>query len=140
MANTFKDTGHGASLTFGTSAHSFDWTSIELGEISTTAIQCTKLADTNFHSKLAGDLKDAGSITCSFYFDAGTALPAVGGAAETLTVTFPVPSGGSGAATYAGTGFIESLSLPSLTTDEMQTASMTFTWDGGTDPTFTVGT
>lgn len=135
MANTYYDTGHGASIVFGTNAYVFDWTSIDLGSQSQPAVDITNLASTS-REKMSGDLVDAGSTSLSFIFDQGDDLPAFS-SDETVTIT--VPSGTAGtAATYAGTAFVESVDLPSLETEGLQEGSLTLTWTS--KPTFTKGT
>jgi len=142
MANTTVDTGHGASITFGSSAYSFNWTAINIGEKTREPIDITVLATSTNYLKMVGDLQDAGSFTVDFQFDTrATSAPANSTATETVTITFPLaPSGQSAAATYAGTGMISSVKFPDLQTGQVQMGQMTVTWSGATGPTWTAAT
>jgi len=132
MANGSYDTGHGATIAFATSSYAFDWTSIDLGSQSKPSVDITNLASSS-REKMAGDLIDAGSATVAFIFDQAAALPSFT-TEEAITITLPSGSK-STAATYVGTGFVESVDLPSLETEGLQEGSMTITW--AAKPTFT---
>lgn len=134
MANTYFDTGHGATIVFADNTYAFNWTSIDLGSQSTPSVDITNLASTS-REKMSGDLVDAGSATVNFIFDQGVALPAFNDS-ETVTITLPSGSAGT-AATYAGNAFVESIDLPSLETDGLQEGSLSITWTA--KPTFTAG-
>jgi hypothetical protein len=137
MANQYIDTGHGATITFGTSALAFNTLSIGLGTPTRAAIDKTHLGTTGQREFMAGDLEDAGEMSVNFQFDPGATAPVTSTAAETVTVTFPLTTGAATAATYAGTGLITSVQLPELATETIQTGTLTVKWDGMTGPTFT---
>lgn len=137
MANTKYDTGHGASMTFGTSSYSFNWTKISLSGTSREPVDITKLATTGQMEKMAGDLEEPGTATIDFQWDQAAAVPATSTAAETVTVTFPAPAGHATPPTYAGTGLITAVKLPDLGTGELQMGQLTVQWDGGTGPAYT---
>lgn len=139
MANAAVDTGHGATLTLSTSALSFNWTSIDLGEETIDDIATSHLGSTGYKEYVPGDLKEGGSITIPFQFDNEAALPGLG-TVETATVTFPLASGQTTAATLAGTGYLKRLKRPNLQTDTLQDGELVFMWDGGTGPAFTAAT
>jgi hypothetical protein len=139
MANVKVDTGHGASLVLSSTAYSFNWTSMDLGEAVREAIPDHTLATSNWLTTRPADLSDPGSVTLPFQFDPGTAIADVNGATQTATITFPMASGQTQAATLAGTGFITNVKRPNLQTNVIQDGSITFKFDGKTGPTFTQG-
>lgn len=140
MANTRIDTGHGGSITFGTSARSLNWMTIEPGERSRPAVDITHLGSTT-PTYMVGDLEEPGEITVTFQFDpAGTAgWYATSTASETVTITWPVAPGGTSAATYAGTGIVTKVKFPTLQTSQVQTGDMTIKWTGETPPAWSKG-
>lgn len=125
------DTGHGATLTFGTSAYAFNWTSIDSGEKSRPPIETTHLGTTGERTFMPGDLDDAGELTVPFQWDNTLDEITTTTTAETITVTYP------GGATLAGTGLITRVKRPNLQTGEVSMGEITVKWDGGTGPTFT---
>jgi hypothetical protein len=140
MANTRIDTGHGTTITFGTSSRSLNILLVDPGERSRPAIDITHLGSTN-PAYMAGDLEEPGEISLTFQFDpAGTAgWYATSTTAETVTITWPVAPGGTTAATYAGSGLVTRVKFPPLQTNQVQTGEMTVKWSGGTAPVFTPG-
>lgn len=140
MATASVDTGHGASVTFGTSSYSFNWTSINMGQQTRNDVSTTHLGTTGFETFIPGDLANAGEITIPFQFDAEASIPATSTAAETVTITLPQATGQTAAATYAGTGYVKSVTLPELSTDTIQAGEFIVKWDGETGPTFTAAT
>lgn len=140
MANQYVDTGHGATVTFGTTSHAFNWTNINAGTISKPAVPTSHLGTTGEMTFIAGDLIDAGEATIQFQFDSGNNLPAMSTAAETVTITWPTTTGQTSPATYAGTALITSMAFGDLVSETIQSGTMTVKWDGGTGPTFTAAT
>jgi hypothetical protein len=136
-----KDTGHGATITFGTSSLAYSWTKMGAAETDRGEVETTTLATTDYKTFMPGDLADPGEFEVEYLFDTETAQNCIAGlAAETITVTFPVPSGGSVAARCTGTGFVKKRTLiPELSTDTIQVGKLTVRWDGETGPNFVVG-
>jgi len=133
------DVGTGATAAFGTTTTAMQWTSIDLGEKTLEVIGIDHLGSTGTKSSMVGDLIAVGPIVLEGNFD-NEAVPLVSTTAETLTVTFPSAAHNTTSpATYAGTGFITGVKLPTLTVDGLQTATVTFTPDGATDFAFTNG-
>jgi hypothetical protein len=139
-----SDTGNGATLAFTNMVGPVDTAfvgkvkSIELGDKSREALDDSGLNTTNFVEMLAGDLWTHSPITVTFLADPAPAagvMPPEG--TGTLTVTFS-NQGSAGAATYACTGFITNIGLPTLVNDQLMEGSFQFQPDGkGTEPTFT---
>lgn len=100
------DEGHGATLGLGTST----WdtaaliTSIQFSAISRASLETTHLATANAKTFMPEDLPDYGTLTVEFLHIDAIAPPYA--AAETITVTYPVGVGQSGAATIACSGFL----------------------------------
>jgi hypothetical protein len=133
------DTGHGASVTFGSTSWSGKLVDVPTNLQRTRArVQTTHLGTSGAHTYMPGDVDELGEITLDVLFEGKTGLPSTGTAAETITITFPLPGGGAAVApNIAGTGFITAISFPPLQTGVVQQGSITFTYDGGTGPTYT---
>lgn len=132
------DTGNGATATFGTSSLSLAVTSIQIGEISINMLDVSTLATTDFEEMKASDLKKTPEVTLNVLFVASAAIPTVGGAPETMTVTLPLFTGTTNAATLAGTAQFTSLKLPDLANNQIMAAQVKFKYNGDTGPAFTV--
>lgn len=139
MANAVVDTGHGATATLSSSAYSFNWTSLDLGEETLEPVDTTHLGTSGYRTSIPGDLKSPGQVTMPHQFDA-EAAQIVLGTVETLTITFPQESGQSAAATLVGTGFFLRHKRPNLQTDTIQDGELVFQFNGLTGPTFTAAT
>lgn len=135
------DTGHGASVTFGTTSWSGKLTGIPTNlQLTRGRVETTYLGTSTNRSYMPGDLNELNEITLDVLFEGATGLPATGTAAETITITFPIPATGTTAPNIAGTGFITGIQYPSLQTGTLQTGQITISFDGGTGPTFTAAT
>jgi hypothetical protein len=139
MAQNQLDTGQGASVVFGTSGESFNITTIGLPEETREPISTVHLGSTKM-TVIAGDLADHSVMTLEGHFDAQAALPVTDTAAQTVTVSFPLISGGSSAATYAGSAMITKVGAPQLVTGELQAITLEVKFDEVTGPTFTPAT
>lgn len=128
------DTGNGATLT--RSGFTVDIRAINIGNQTIDLLDKSILSTTGFAEKVAADLADAGSFTVEYLFDATDADVALGGAAASTTITFPIPGAGT-AATLAGTAICTDKKFPDMMNNELMVATATFTWDGVTGPTFT---
>jgi|SRR6056297_485492 len=132
------DTGHGATLTLATTGAVGAIRSMTLPEIVMEKIETTVLGTTDFMEYMPGDLSDPGELTATILFDAEDDDLPSRGVAETVTVTFPVhTSGNTTNATLAGTGFITSVKMPDMATNELQVMELTIAFDGLTGPAFT---
>ena len=133
------DTGHGASVTFGTTSWSGKLIAIPTNlQRTRPRVDTTHLGTSGTRTYMPGDLDDLNEITLDVLFEGSVGLPATGTAAETITITFPLPGGGAATApNIAGTGFITSTTFPPLQTGTIQQGQITFTFNGGTGPTYT---
>ena len=129
------DTGNGATIT--RTGFSVDIRAITIGNQTIDMLDKSILSSTGYMKKLAADLADAGSFTVEVLFDATDTDVALGGAAVSTTITFPVVGGSGTAATLAGTAVCTDKKYPDLKNNELQVAQYTFTWDGETGPAFT---
>lgn len=130
------DTGHGASITLGTTAGTWKCRKIEPGTKSLPTVDTTYLATANMRTKMVGDLYDWTKPKVTILVQGTQGLPALG-VAETITITFPIPSSGTVGATLIGTGILTDVTWPSLETNTLQEGTLEWTWDGATPPAYT---
>ncbi|MCH2362639.1 MAG: hypothetical protein MK329_16430 [Pirellulales bacterium] len=125
-------TGNGATLTF--SGFTGNVTTISGAEMEIEAIETSHLGTTGYREYIPGSLKEGGELEVEFIFT-GDMVDL--GDAGTVTVTYPkTNSGSSSGATLSGSAFVQNLSYPEATNGEALAASVTFKFDGDTDPTF----
>jgi hypothetical protein len=136
MAVGADDVGTGTTIAFGTSAFVAHLLSVNGSDITRPVIDSTHMETTGERTKIFGDLFDAGSVECEIAFDPDL-QPPIGAAVETITITFPVPTGMATGATLIGTGACTAWSWTDPLEDKM-TATLTVTWDGETGPEWTV--
>ncbi len=133
------DTGHGATISFGTQGGTWRATRITPSAESRPAIDASHLGTTGYREFLPGDLINAGEFVVEFQFQGNQGLP-TRTTAETVTITHALASGEATAATIAGTAFVTEAKYPDLNTDELKKGSFTVKWDGYTGPTYTAAT
>lgn len=137
------DTGNGATLSLaifnGTSAitASLDIISISPGEVTVASVDVSTLATTGVMEKIPSDLADVGESTATFKWLTAGAKPTLPSAAGTFTITFPLRSGESTAATMTGTGFLTRLKAPDFQNGQLQVGELSWQWDGDVGPTLT---
>lgn len=99
------DVGFGISITFssGFFAEIIDvsWSGMTREPVETTHSGTTG----GFATFIPSDIIDHGEITVTINFDPDTDPP-IDSAAETCTITFPTPAGGSTGATWAASAFM----------------------------------
>ena len=131
------DTGHGATLAFATSGFTAQYLSLGGSSSGREAIDTTHLGTTTGRTFQPGDVVDNGELEGELFYDPDE-QPPFNSAAETVTLTYPLPSGGATAATEAFTGFITNWTKPTLSTDELMTSTITVKVSG--DVTYTDST
>lgn len=136
------DTGNGA--TFVATGGLSGWTGkvrrIEFSEVSVDRIDCSSLSTVTYRSTIANDLTDPPEITITYLHDTFDSLPVVGSSITTITVTFPLRTGETTAANWAGSGYVKSLQMPVLANGEIQEGRLVVAFDGVTGPTYTKST
>lgn len=137
-------TGQGATVNLSSTGAIGCIRSINLPEWTQEKIDASCLNTTGFKRFIAGDLTDPGQVEMTAVFDPVNGLPdpSSGGMGqhETITITFPIgdPANATNA-TLVGSGFLMSVSQPSMEVDSLLEISFTFCFDGDEDspPTFT---
>lgn len=122
------DLGTGTSITFGTSGFTANLLTVNPVSASRPAIDTTHLGTTTARTFTPADLIDWGNLEITFQFDVDDEPP-IGTAAETITITFPLSSGGSTAGDIEGTGFMTDFSSE-VQLEELMTGSATIKWSG----------
>ena len=133
-------TGQGTSVAFTTAGAVACLRSLTLPEWSMEEIESSCLSDTGFGKKIVGDLVDAGNVSMTMVFGLDDSPVTPTGVPDTITVTFPVPPGGTTGATLSGTGYVSSCTLPEVTIGGLLEQTIVFTFDGVTGPAWTAGT
>lgn len=139
-ASTTPDTGHGTTLGFGTTSWTGKIQQIGGFDKQKQKVETTYLATTGDRTYIPGDLNEWSEVTATVLFECVTGLPALGTADETITLTYPVPPGGSTGGILAGSGFITKVGYPEAVTGTLMKATITFCWSGNTDVTWTAAT
>lgn len=136
------NTGHGGSITFGTSSLSYFWRKISAVEQEGEAVEDTELDNTYYKTYLPGDVVEPGEFEIEYAWNAKDTLPTLG-TVETITITLPQGVGETAAADLEGTGFIMSrTAFPECATNGLQIGKMKVAFDGagGAVPTWTKAT
>ncbi len=131
------DVGTGSTIAFGTSAFTAEIMNINGNDMfSREDIDTTHMGTTGYRTYMPSDLVEGGTVDFEFAFDPDEQPPI--GAAETITITFPIAAGNSSGATLVFTGYIKTWSF-SDPLEEKMTANATIKVDGMTDPVWTDG-
>jgi len=123
------DTGNGTTVTFGTSSFTAAIDSVEWGGMERPAINTSHLGTTSYETFMPGDMVDPGEVTLNIQYDPD-AQPPIAGAAETITIRYPTPSGGSAGATHVGTGFVTKFTPGNAKNNELMMGSVTIKFSG----------
>ena len=128
-------TGHGATISFGTSGFTAQFTSIGSGSSERESIETTHLgtgrdsANNNVSYKTfqPSDLVDNGEKELEFYYDPDEAVPSVmiTKAVETITMTYPIKPGASSGGAEVFDGFVTNYSRPTMVSGDLMTATCT---------------
>lgn len=125
--------GHGSTITFATSGFTASIRSFNPASMSRDAIDDSHAGTTGKFRTFCAGMIDMGELTIDIIFDPDTDPP-IDGAAETITITFPTPSGQSTPADWEFTGFMTAYN-PTVPFDGLLTASVTVKISG--DITYT---
>ena len=128
------DIGHGATITF--SGFTAEYQEIDGPSIERDAVETTHMTSTGGYRTFMPGMIDMGEVTCQVNFDPNTNPPQAG-AAGTLTITWPVPEGGSTGAQWSCSAFVTGYK-PTAPVDDRMTAEIT--WKLTSVPTFTDST
>lgn len=98
------DIGTGTSIVFGTSAFAANLLVVNHNNSSRPVVKTSHMGTTTNDTFMPGDLTDNGEVEVEFQFNPDN-QPPISGAAETITISFPLSSGESVKATAAFSGF-----------------------------------
>lgn len=131
------DSAIGTTLVFTTSSYTLNVLSATPSENAVNALPITTLATTGFREYIPGTIKEAGEMEIVALHDPDLEPPI--GTVDTMTLTWPLPSGQAVAGTLAGTGFVQSFQVQELNSedDAPMTINISWKWDGLTGPTLT---
>lgn len=132
------DVGTATTIVFGTSAFTAAVVSLNGSDITREDVDVTNMASTSYMEFQPAELADGGTIEMEIHFDPD-AQPPILGAAETITITFPIPAGGISGATFIFTGYVNSWSWEAPL-EEVMTAEITIKVDGKTSPAWAAST
>jgi len=138
------DTGNGATLTLalfnGTTAitASLSVISITPGAMTVSPVDVSTLATSGYMESIPGDLASIAESTATFKWLTSATIPTLPSATGTCTLTLPLRSGETTAATMTGTGFITTLQAPVMENGTLQVGTIGWQFDGDTGPSFTV--
>ena len=122
------DSGFGVTVTFSSTflaeITSLSWTGISRAAIDTTHSGTSSGAATFIPS----DIEDYGELQVELLFKPND-TPPIASAAETVTVTFPVPTGSTNGATWAASGFLTGFEV-GVPIDDRMTATATIKFSG----------
>lgn len=137
MATALVDVGTGTTFTLSTSTTFVPHLrGIKLSPETVAALDATYMGTTGYREMIQGDLKTPGQITLDADFNPSLASP-LGTAAQTGTLTLPIPPGGSAGATIVGTGFFISVNDADIQLEDKMGATHIWQFDGFTGPTLT---
>ena len=123
------DVGTGASIDFGTSNWTGHIENISWGGITRGSIPTSHLLTTGGRTFIVGDLYDPGDLTLDIQYDPDD-RPPFSAVEETITITYPVPTGLSNGADHAATGFIINFPPGQLGVDEKMMSTVTIKLSG----------
>ena len=131
-------TGNSATIAFGTTGFTANYTRIGGTGTSRESLEVSHLGTTVHKEFTPDDLSDPGEMTVEFQWDqSASTFPPINSAAETVTVTYPLKSGESTAATLSGSAFLTKSTSPDLVNGEIMMGEATIKWAG--DITYTAG-
>jgi len=133
------DVGTGGTIAFATQGGSYSVISIAGHEENRAIVDTTHLGTTGQMTSIPADLEGQTPFTVRIQFLGTAGLPTFA-AAETVTVTQPLLSGGTTAANVAGTAYVTRRKFPDMAVGELMVGEVDVVFDGGTGPTWTAAT
>lgn len=136
--------GQGITVAFATSSFTASLVFVGRTEQTRGALEDSHLglASGSEMTFVPADLIDAGEFVIRFLWNQSfSTFPPITGAAESITITYPLKTGETTGATLAGTGFLTRSAGPDVeinATGVMQ-GEATVKWNGKTGPTYTAG-
>ena len=88
------DVGTATTIAFGTSSFTAEVKSLNGSDVTREDVDVTHMGSTSYMEFQPAELADAGAIEMEIHFDPDSQPPILG-AAETITITFPLPAGQS---------------------------------------------
>lgn len=123
------DVGTGATLGFGTTGFTANIQSMSWGGIDIEKVPSSHLLTVGGKTYLKADLYDPGDLTVEIQYDPND-RPPFEAVAETITLTYPIPAGGSTGATHAATGFITNWVPGQLNVDGLMVSTIVISFSG----------
>lgn len=123
-----SDVATGLTIVFGTTGFAARIVSVDGPGASRPSIDTTHMATSANRTFMPGDLVDQGEVTITVHHDPSLTRP-IATAAETVTITHPIPAGLTVAATWAFSAFCTGYS-PSFAIDELMQAQLTLKISG----------
>ena len=123
------DVGTGATIGFGTSSWTGNIQSMSWGGISRKEVPTSHLLTVGGETFIVGDLYNAGELTVEIQYDPDD-RPPWDQVAETITITYPIPSGQGSGATHAATGFIKDWTPGQLDVDGLMVSTFVIKFSG----------
>ena len=123
------DVGTGATLAFGTSGWTGNIEDMSWGGIPREEVPTSHLLTVGGKTFIVGKLYDPGDLTVEMQYDPDD-RPPFDQPTETITVTYPVPEGGSTGATHAAIGFIKNWTPPQLSVDGKMMSTFVIKFSG----------
>lgn len=131
-------TGNSATIAFATTGFTANYTRIGGTGTSRESLEVSHLGTTVHKEFQPADLSDPGELTVEFHWDqSASTFPPINSPEETVTVTYPLKSGETTAATLSGTAFLTNSTSPDLVNGEIMMGEFTIKWAG--DITYTAG-
>lgn len=123
------DGGFGTTIEFGTSGFSAEIISVSRSGRERAVIDTTHMTTASgWMTNIPSDLKGAGQLTLQILFDPDEEIP-IDGEVEEITITYPIPPGGSAGATEVCNGYVVTADEESPHDDRM-TASVVVQFTG----------
>lgn len=123
------DVGTGATLGFGTTLFTANIQSMSWGGIEREKVPSSHLLTVGGRTFIVGKLYDPGDLTVEIQYDPND-RPPFDQPEETVTLTYPIPAGGSTGAKHSGTGFITNWTPGQLDIDGMMISTFVISWSG----------